>query len=83
MKMNARVLTVLLAAVVAVALMSGAPARAGEDKVLVSRPGTVFHKAGASDVRGHGVEKSLDSALAAGYTPCRVCFAATLLLYIQ
>ncbi|SRR5258706_503669 len=73
--MNARVLTLFLAAAVALALIPGASALAGEDKVLVSRPGTVFHKAGATDVRGRGVEKSLDSALAAGYTPCRVCFA--------
>ena len=46
----------------------------GDDGVVVSRPGVVFHKAGSSDIRGKGHGKSLSSALAAGYSPCKVCF---------
>jgi hypothetical protein len=47
---------------------------ADESMVVVSRPGTVFHKAGSDDIRGPGYEKSLEEAMAAGYTPCHVCF---------
>jgi hypothetical protein len=43
--------------------------------VLVTRPGVVFHKTGASDLRGRGVEKPVAEAMAAGYVPCKVCFA--------
>ena len=46
----------------------------GDDGVVVSRPGVVFHKAGSSDIRGKGHGKSLSAALAAGYSPCKVCF---------
>ena len=42
--------------------------------VVVTRPGVVFHKAGGSDLRGRGFEKSLDTALQAGYRPCPICF---------
>ena len=42
---------------------------------MVSRPGVVFHKVGSADIRGRGVEKTLDAAMAAGYIPCQVCFA--------
>jgi hypothetical protein len=66
---------VLLAAVVAAAMLPGGQAGADEEKVVVSRPGTVFHKAGSSDIRGRGVEKGLDAAMAAGYQPCRICYA--------
>ena len=48
------------------------------DNVVVTRPGVVFHKAGAADIRGRSVGKSIDSALEAGYTPCRVCFGKEL-----
>lgn len=71
----ARAGLVVLAAVVVAAMLPGAMVGADEEKVVVSRPGTVFHRAGASDVRGRGVEKGLDAAMAAGYQPCRVCFA--------
>jgi len=43
--------------------------------VVVTRPGVVFHRSGAGDIRGRGVERSIDSALEAGYSPCPVCFA--------
>jgi hypothetical protein len=57
-------------------LVALAPALAGEDEtVLISRPGTVFHKSGATDMRGRGLERSLSQVLASGYTPCPVCFA--------
>ena len=56
-------------------MLPGGQAGADEEKVVVSRPGTVFHKAGSSDIRGRGVEKGLDAAMAAGYQPCRVCYA--------
>ena len=64
--------------VLALALLAVLPAFAADsagDKVLVTRPGVVFHKAGAEDVRGRGVERTMDSALEAGYAPCPVCFA--------
>jgi hypothetical protein len=66
-----------LAAVVALLLLVPSIA-AGEDgdKVVVSRPGVVFHTVGSGDLRGRGVDKSRDEALAAGYSPCPVCFAA-------
>lgn len=66
----------MLAALVAAALIPGSFSSAGEEKVVVSRPGTVFHRAGSGDVRGRGVEKPLDRALATGYTPCHVCYAS-------
>ncbi|HEU4401682.1 MAG TPA: hypothetical protein VFT43_06215, partial [Candidatus Polarisedimenticolia bacterium] len=47
-----------------------------EATVMVSRPGVVFHRAGSSDLRGRGFEKTVSQALAAGYVPCRVCFAS-------
>ncbi len=65
----------LLAAVCVAAVLPGAMVGADEEKVVVSRPGTVFHRAGSADIRGRGVEKSLDVAMAAGYQPCHVCFA--------
>jgi len=71
----ARAALVVLAAVVVAAMLPGAMVGADEEKVVVSRPGTVFHRAGASDIRGRGFEKGLDAAMAAGYQPCRVCFA--------
>jgi hypothetical protein len=48
------------------------------DQVVITRPGVVFHKAGAGDVRGTSVAKSVDAALESGYTPCRVCFGKEL-----
>ena len=71
----ARSAVLLLAAVVVAAMIPGGQLGADEEKVVVSRPGTVFHRAGSSDIRGQGVEKSVDVAMAAGYQPCRVCFA--------
>jgi hypothetical protein len=65
----------LLAAGVVAAILPGGQLGADEEKVVVSRPGTVFHRAGSSDIRGQGVEKGLDAAMAAGYQPCRVCYA--------
>jgi hypothetical protein len=56
-------------------MLPGGQLGADEEKVVVSRPGTVFHRAGSSDIRGQGVEKGLDVAMAAGYQPCRVCYA--------
>jgi len=70
----------IVAVVVAAALVTILPATlsvADEQSVVVSRPGTVFHRAGATDVRGRGYSKSLESALAAGYSPCAVCYAST------
>ncbi len=52
------------------ALVSG-----DEEMVVVTRPGTVFHRAGSTDLRGHGYEKPLAQALASGYLPCQSCFA--------
>ena len=56
-------------------MLPGGQLGADEEKVVVSRPGTVFHRAGSSDIRGQGVEKGLDVAMSAGYQPCRVCYA--------
>ena len=59
----------------AIATFLPAPVLAdGDDGVVVSRPGVVFHKAGSSDIRGKGHGKSLSAALATGYSPCKVCF---------
>lgn len=74
-KTVARAAVLLLAAVVAAAMLPGGMVGADEEKVVVSRPGTVFHRVGSADIRGRGVEKSLEVAMAAGYQPCHVCFA--------
>lgn len=71
----ARAGVLLLAAVVLAAMLPGGMVGADEEKVVVSRPGTVFHRVGSADIRGRGIEKSLDVAMAAGYQPCHVCFA--------
>ena len=67
-----------MALAVALGVVALIPVVAGEsqgDRVLVTKPGVVFHKVGSDDIRGHGVEKSIDGALEAGYTPCPICFA--------
>jgi hypothetical protein len=72
-----------LAAALAFALLAVVPAVAGDDqgdKVVVTKPGVVFHKAGATDIRGRAVERTVDSALESGYAPCPVCFAKELSL---
>ena len=74
-KSVARSGVLLLAAVFVAAVLPGVFMGADEEKVVVSRPGTVFHKPGSTDIRGRGVEKSLDVAMAAGYQPCHVCYA--------
>ena len=71
----ARAGVLLLAAVVLAAMLPGGMVGADEEKVVVSRPGTVFHRVGSADIRGRGIEKSLGVAMAAGYQPCHVCFA--------
>jgi hypothetical protein len=48
------------------------------DKVVVTKPGVVFHKAGSDDLRGRAVEKTVDAAIEAGYAPCPICFAREL-----
>jgi hypothetical protein len=58
-----------------VALIPVLAADAQGDRVLVTRPGVVFHKAGSDDIRGRGLEKTMDGALEAGYSPCPVCYA--------
>ncbi len=68
-----------VAVIVAAVLVTMLPATlsvADEQGVVVSRPGTVFHRSGATDVRGRGYSKTLESALAAGYSPCAVCYAS-------
>jgi hypothetical protein len=67
-----------MAIAVALGVVALIPVLAGEsqgDHVLVTKPGVVFHKVGSGDIRGRGVEKTIDGALEAGYTPCPVCFA--------
>jgi hypothetical protein len=67
-----------MAAAVALGLLALIPVFAADSQgnnVVVTRPGVVFHKAGADDIRGHSVERSVDAALESGYTPCPVCFA--------
>jgi sulfite exporter TauE/SafE len=67
-----------MAIAMALGLLALLPAFADEsqgDRVVVTRPGVVFHKAGAEDIRGRAVEKTVDAALEAGYMPCPVCFA--------
>ncbi|MCZ6695730.1 MAG: hypothetical protein O7A63_04230 [Acidobacteria bacterium] len=70
-------LGIVLLVVLAFAITAFLPTPAvadGDDAVVVSRPGVVFHKAGSGDIRGKGHEKSLSAALASGYHPCKVCF---------
>ena len=65
-----------MAIAVALGVVALIPVVAGEsDGVVVTKPGVVFHKAGADDIRGRGVEKTIDGALEAGYSPCPACFA--------
>lgn len=65
-----------MAIAVALGVVALIPVVAGESEgVVVTKPGVVFHKAGADDIRGRGVEKTIDGALEAGYTPCPACFA--------
>ena len=67
-----------MAVAVALGVVALIPVLAGEsqgDHVLVTKPGVVFHKVGSADIRGRGVERTIDGALEAGYTPCPVCFA--------
>ena len=58
-----------------VALIPVLAADSQGDRVLVTRPGVVFHKAGSDDIRGRALQKSMDQALESGYAPCPVCFA--------
>jgi hypothetical protein len=71
--------SVSLAVVLGIALLAAALGTpqgvADEATVVVSRPGTVFHKVGAADIRGRGHERTMTRALESGYTPCHVCFA--------
>ena len=63
---------------VALGLLALIPVIAADSQgsnVVVTRPGVVFHKVGADDIRGHSVERTVDAALESGYTPCPVCFA--------
>jgi len=72
-----------MAVAIALALLVVVPAVAGDnqgDKVVVTKPGVVFHKTGSGDIRGRAVERTVDSALESGYAPCPVCFAKELSL---
>jgi hypothetical protein len=65
------------AVVVALGLVALVPVAALSDQgstVVVTRPGVVFHKAGGSDVRGRGFDRTADEAIEAGYIPCPNCF---------
>ena len=56
-----------MAVAVALGVVALIPVLAGEsqgDHVLVTKPGVVFHKVGSDDIRGRGVEKTIDGALA-------------------
>ena len=76
MKGTSRIAVALVVALVgAFPLLMNGSASADEPTVVVSRPGTVFHLAGSSDIRGRGHTKAISDALAAGYTPCPSCFA--------
>ncbi|MFQ5877647.1 MAG: hypothetical protein ACE5JH_08185 [Acidobacteriota bacterium] len=79
--MSGRLVGVL--AVGAALALAPALSSAGDDEgrtVVVSRPGVVFHAVGSDDVRGRGHERPMSEALAAGYVPCKVCFAKDLSL---
>jgi hypothetical protein len=66
-----------MAAVLALAAVVPSPAAGDDgDKVVVSRPGVVFHAVGSGDLRGRGFEKTRDEALTSGYSPCPICFAS-------
>lgn len=62
--------------VLALACLAISPLLADDGgKVVVTKPGVVFHKAGAEDLRGRAQERTVDAALEAGYSPCPICFA--------
>ena len=65
--------------VLALTCLAVAPLLADDGgKVVVTKPGVVFHKAGSDDLRGRAVERTIDAALEAGYSPCPMCFAKEL-----
>ena len=65
-----------VAIAIALGLVALVPVAAQDDQgsVVVTRPGVVFHKAGAEDIRGRGQEKTIEAAMEAGYQPCPICF---------
>jgi hypothetical protein len=73
MRVSRRGVVALVAAALLVTVLP-AIAMCDEESVVVSRPGVIFHKVGSQDVRGHAYGKSLSQAVAAGYTPCPICF---------
>ena len=75
MRLSVRTGVSVVLALAALAVLQAFAADSQGGKVVVTRPGVVFHKAGAADVRGRGVERTVDAALEAGYTPCPICFA--------
>jgi len=77
MKGTSRIAVALVVALVgAIPLLMNGSASADEATVVVSRPGTVFHLVGSSDIRGRGHTKAISEALEAGYSPCPSCFAS-------
>jgi hypothetical protein len=76
MKRGKCLVVALAVASIAAFALPAASSVADETMVVVSRPGTVFHKAGSSDIRGRGHEKPLAEALDNGYAPCPVCYAS-------
>jgi hypothetical protein len=77
MKGSSRTVVALSVAILGIVpILMAVPAGADEPMVVVSRPGTVFHLAGSSDIRGRGHSRAISEALAAGYSPCPSCFAS-------
>lgn len=76
MESGKRLVVALVVASIAAFALPAVSTVADETMVVVSRPGTVFHKAGSSDIRGRGHEKPLAEALDNGYSPCPICFAS-------
>ncbi|HXH27678.1 MAG TPA: hypothetical protein VNL37_01465 [Candidatus Polarisedimenticolia bacterium] len=75
MRVSGRAVAAVVMALALAVVLPGLAFADDDSTVVVTRPGVVYHKIGGSDIRGQGVQKSLSEAQAAGYTPCRVCFA--------
>lgn len=75
MRLSVRTAAAVTLALGMVAVLPAIATADDSGNVVVTRPGVVFHRAGAGDIRGRGFEKSIDSALEAGYSPCPICFA--------
>ena len=70
---SALISVVVLVATLSALPVAAAPQANGEQTVYVTRTGKKYHTAGCRYLRYSQREMKLKDAVAAGYTPCRVC----------